>query len=244
MESINLKVTTRDPKVKVKNLRNEGIIPAVLYGREIDNTNLSLDKKTFSKIYRESGSSVLLDLEIDKKEPFTVLIQDIQHDPVTDQIFHVDFYKVKMDEKIETEVELEFEGISPAVKEDGGVLVKNFDELEISCLPADLPKEIIVDISVLKTFDDVIKIKDLNISDKVEVMRDLESVVATVTPPRSEEELEQLDEEVTEDVDAVEGVKDTEPEEAEADSEGAEKTEAEADKEKPAEAPAEEKKEG
>ena len=125
-----------------------------------------------------------------------------------------------MDEDIETEVEIEYVEISPAVKEDGGVLVKNFDTIKIKCLPGDLPPKYTVDISDLKTFDDVIKISDLDISTKVEVLEDLGSVLATVAPPRTEEELDALDEEVTEDVDAVEGIKDEEKEEGEEGAEG------------------------
>jgi len=213
MKTLNLKAKTRkSDKDKSADLRSQLKIPAVIYGREIKNEHLLLEQSDFVKLYQEAGSSTLVDLIIDDKEPRKVLIQDVQFDPVSDDAIHVDFYQVKMDEEIEAEVELKFIGTAPAVKDQGGVLVKNFDSLEIKCLPADLPSEVVVDVSTLATFDDVIKIKDLEISDKVEVMQESDSVITTVTPPRSEEELAELDKEVEEDVEAVEGVKEEEPE--------------------------------
>ena len=111
-----------------------------------------------------------------------------------------------MDEEIEAKVELEFVGESPAVKELGGILIKNMDEIEVKCLPGDLPPKIEVDISRIKNFEDYIYVKDLPVSDKVELLADSENVVAMVTEPRSEEELAELETEVKEDVTKVEGV--------------------------------------
>ena len=110
----------------------------------------------------EAGRSVLIDLEIDG-EKRKVLIHDFQKHPLTNRFIHIDFYQVKMDEEIEANVEIVFVGEAPAVKELGGVLLKTMDEVLVRCLPADLPKEIKVDLSTLKTFDDRIFVKDLNI---------------------------------------------------------------------------------
>lgn len=214
MENVKLAAAKRPVKTKkLTELRLEKAIPAVLYGHGIKNESLSLDSSEFNKVYQDVGSSTLIDLNIEGKDSHKVLIQDIQFHPATEEVLHVDFYKVKMDEELEAEVEISFTGTSPAVKDEGGVLVKNFDTIEVKCLPADLPAEIVVDVSKLATFDDAIKVKDLDISEKVKVMREPDRVIATVTPPRSEEELAQLDEEVEEDVEAVEGVKEEEPEE-------------------------------
>ena len=126
-----------------------------------------------------------------------------------------------MTEKMRTKVSLNFIGRSKAVKE-GGVLVKNLEEIEVECLPLDLPHEIKVDISKLKTFDDVIKIEDLAIPPKVKILENKDEIVATVTPPRTEEELKALEEEVEEKVEEVEGVKKEEVSpEAETEEEGA-----------------------
>lgn len=219
MEKIELKAEIRKPKEK-----KAGFIPAILYGRGIENVMIWLEEKNFNKIYQEAGESTLLELSVKGEKEIThnVLIYDIQTDPVSDRIGHVDFYQVRMDEKLETEVELVFIGQSVAVKELGGVLVKNIDALEVRCLPADLPKNIEVDISALATFEDSIRVKDLQIGEKVEITIDPETVVAVVSPPRSEKELEQLDEEVEGDISQVEGISEEKEEEPENKDEKAE----------------------
>lgn len=187
-------------------------VPAVLYGKGIENKNLWVDYEDFRKVYEETGESTLINLQIENNgQPHKVLIYEVQENPVSGSFRHVDFFQVKMDEEIETEVELQFVGESPAVKAGGGVLVKNMDAIEVRCLPADLPGEIIVDISDIKTFDDYIYIKDLKIPPKVEISLDPETVVALVSPPRTEAELEQLDEKVEADVSQIEGIKKEEP---------------------------------
>ncbi len=229
MKTYSLAATMRaDTKEKLPVLRRSGRIPAILYGHAIKNESLLVDRVGFEKVFQAAGTSNLLDLTIDKKPARRVLISDIQYDPVTDLPIHVDFYQVRMDEEIEAEVDVEYIGTSPAVKEQGGVLVKNFDKIKVKCLPGDLPSEIKIDISSLKTFDDAVKISDLKLSDKVEILHDQTLVLTTVTPPRTEEELKQLEEEVTEDVEAVEGVKKEEPKEGaeeETGKEGAKKEE-------------------
>ena len=126
-----------------------------------------------------------------------------------------------LDEKIETEIELVFVGESKAVKEAGGILVKSLDKLKIKCFPKDLPPHVDIDISSLNTFDDHIAVKDLKINPAIEIKIDRETVVASVAPPRSEEELKELEGKVEEDVTKVEGVIKEAPE-GEAPKEGAE----------------------
>jgi large subunit ribosomal protein L25 len=127
-----------------------------------------------------------------------------------------------MGEKLETEIELNFIGESPAVKEQGGILVKSLDSIEVKCLPKDLISEIKVDTSSLKDMDDCIYVKDLDIPDELEVMLDENTTVASISRPRSDEELEQLEEKAEVDMDQVETVekkKDEEEEQKEGDSE-------------------------
>lgn len=186
--------------------RKQDLLPAVIYGHKIESRNLWVSAGEFRKIYNQAGESSIIELDIDSENKVGVLIHDIQRDPLTDNFLHIDFFQVKMDEKIETEVPLEFVGESPAVKESGGMLIKNISAIPVSCLPGDLPSRIIVDISVLKTFDDHIVIENLKISDKVKILVDGKTVIAGVVPPRSDEELAKLDEKVEEDVTKVEGV--------------------------------------
>jgi large subunit ribosomal protein L25 len=184
----------------------QGMIPAVLYGKGVKNENLWINGMELKKLLRKSGESVIIKLETEEGKNRNVLINEIQKDPIREDFIHIDFYQVKMDEKIETEVELVFVGQSRAVKESAGVLVKNLDEIRVKCFPKDLPSQIDVDISQLKTFEDHILVKDLKISSGIEVKADPETVIALVAPPRSEEELKELEGKVEEDVTKVEGV--------------------------------------
>lgn len=187
-----------------KLIRNSGGIPAVLYGNKVKNQNLALNSKEFGLIYKTVGESTVLNLLVDgEKAPRNVLIHGISLDPVRDFITHVDFYEVNMDKKIKTTVPLVFEGESPAVKSDGGVLIKNTYEVEVEALPKDLPHEIIVDISKLINFQDVITLADLPISANVKIYGDLKEIIAKVAPPRTESEIAALSEEIVSKVDDV-----------------------------------------
>ena len=183
-------------------LRKEGYIPAILYGQKAENIPLKVNKKEFKEIYNKVGESELIKLEIitnkdkESKDERVVLIHDIQKDPITDEFIHIDFYQVRMDKPITVEVPLVFTGESPAVKNEGGVLVKNIKSVEVEALPLDLPKEIEVDISSLKTFDDNIYIKDIKLPSKVKINADPEEVVASVVP--SKEEVPEVTEEKVE----------------------------------------------
>ncbi|HLM84273.1 MAG TPA: 50S ribosomal protein L25 [Candidatus Bathyarchaeia archaeon] len=200
---------TLDAKIRTK-FQDKGEdkenIQGILYGRGIQNVMVSLNKKKFNDTYEEIGDSTVFELALDGKDKRNVLIKEIQRDVLSGAARHVDFYQVRMDEEIETEVELVFEGETPVVKESGGILVKNMDAIQVKCLPGDLPPEIKVDISKILTFDDYIYVKDLPVSEKVELLVDPETVVAMVSEPRSEEELADLETEVKEDVTKVEGV--------------------------------------
>jgi large subunit ribosomal protein L25 len=207
MEEIILKATVRKELGKKVNVgRKSGMIPAVLYGKGVGNDNLWIKALDLKRLLNKSGESVIINLEVEGGKKYSVLINEMQKNPVSEDYIHVDFYRVKMDEAIETEIELIFVGESKAVKEAGGVLVKSLDKLKIKCLPKDLPSHIDVDISSLDTFDDHIAIKDLKINPAIEIKIDLETVVASVAPPRSEEELKELEGKVEEDVTKVEGV--------------------------------------
>ncbi|PJA87338.1 MAG: 50S ribosomal protein L25 [Candidatus Moranbacteria bacterium CG_4_9_14_3_um_filter_40_7] len=158
------------------------------------------------RLLKKSGESVIINLEIENGKKHNVLINELQENPVNRNYIHVDFYRVKMDEKIETEIELVFTGESKAVKESGGILVRSLDKIKIKCFPKDMPSYINVDISNLNAFNDRVSIKDLKIDPMIEVKTDPKTVVVSVAPPRSEEELKELEGKVEEDVTKVEGV--------------------------------------
>lgn len=177
---------------KTASLKKRGLIPAELYGHGLANLHLAVVAKDFLKVFKKAGESTLVKLKIENEKEnneFNVLIHDFQKNYLTDEFSHIDFYSVKMDEKITTSVLLEFIGEAPAVKEMGGTLVKAMQEVEIEALPADLPHHISVDVSSIKKIGDSIFIKDLDFGNGVKVLIDLETVVATVTELAKEEEI-------------------------------------------------------
>lgn len=190
---------------QVSDVRKESIIPAVLYGSKIESISLNVDSKEFEKIYKEAGKNTLVELKIEGgNKEFLVLIYQIQFDVISGKPIHIDFFQPSLKEKTEAKIPLVFEGESEAVNDFGATLVKNFFELEVKALPQDLPSEIKVSINGLKTFDDEIFVKDLEIPKNVEVLRGPDEVIATVSPPEKvEEELEKPIEEKVEDVEKV-----------------------------------------
>lgn len=194
---------------KLKTLYEKGFIPAVVYGLGHKPISIQLDYQEFRKAFEEAGESTIIKLKVqnpktNKEEVKNVLIHDFDRNPETDKFIHVDFLQVRMDKVITAEVHLVFEGESPAVKNLEGVLIKNINEVEVEALPKDLPHELKIDISTLKTFDDHIKIKDLKLSEGVKIKADPEEVIASVAPPRTEEELEGLEEKPEEQIPAEE----------------------------------------
>ncbi len=172
-------------------LRQKGTLPAVLYGEGIkESIILQVSGKEFIKVLQEAGESSLLSLEADGKQ-YNVLIHQIAKDPVSGSFLHVDFFKPSTKKKIEAEVPLEFIGEAPAVKDLAGILVTEFSTMHVKGLAQQLPREITVDLSGLKTFEDRILVKDLKMPEGVEVLRDLDEIVAHVAEPREEEVIEE-----------------------------------------------------
>lgn len=205
MEKFVLEATSRDVKSKGKKAATkEKMIPAVVYGHGLKSQSISIPVISFEKVFKKAGTNTLVSLNLgsDKRQ---VLIYDYQRDPVSDQFIHVDFYAVKMDEKIEATVPLRFVGVSLAVKDKGGVLVKNMEDIKVKCLPADLPHEIEIDLSSLNTFEDRIRVEDLKVAAGVEILvDDKRQVIANAILPKEEKVEEGKPEE---NIQAVEGVK-------------------------------------
>jgi large subunit ribosomal protein L25 len=198
METVKITARVRDTKAeKPGQTRRQNEIPAVVYGKGKDNVSLAVNRGEFEKAYREIGHSAIADLEIDGKVK-KVLVQEVEAHMVNDNILHIDFYEVNMTEKITTTVPLKFIGDSAAVLDLNGTLITNKSEVEIECLPADLPHEIEVDLSVLADFEATIHVSDIKVSDKVEIKDEPEELIASVEPPRTEEELAELEEPVAE----------------------------------------------
>jgi large subunit ribosomal protein L25 len=203
---------TRDTKAPLGTLRKGGKVPAVFYGPKEKSTSISLKETEFKKAWKEAGESSIVILK-NGDEEHEALIHEVDLHPVSGAIQHADFYVIEKGKKLEVSVPLEFTGVSDAVKA-GGTLVKVLHELEIEALPKDLPRDIIVDISLLKTVDSQILVKDLTIPAGVEVKNEGEEVVAAIAVAKDEPE------EVISDISAIEvvGAKGKEEEAAEGES--------------------------
>lgn len=178
---------------KTKVLRRAGFLPAVLYGESVPSCPIAVPYKDFERAYRETGESTLLKLELEGK-PFNVLIYDIKKDALSGNPLHADFYAVRMDKEIRTKIPVEFFGESPAVKNEGGILVKVLQEIEIEALPQNLPHGLRVDLTILSTIGTRLFIKDILLPKGVKVITNPEEVVVLVEAPRSEEALAALKE--------------------------------------------------
>jgi large subunit ribosomal protein L25 len=171
---------------KTNSLRKQGVIPAELYGRGIKNIHLAVDVKTFHKAYKETGESTVLTLVLGK-DKYPTLIHDIKRDAVSGDVAHIDFYQVRMDEKITADVQFEFVGEAPAVKERGGIVNKSMTEVKVEALPGDLPHRLQVDLALLKELNQSIHISDIRVPKGVEILVDPETVIVTVTEKMAEE---------------------------------------------------------
>ncbi|OIP81827.1 50S ribosomal protein L25 [Candidatus Peregrinibacteria bacterium CG22_combo_CG10-13_8_21_14_all_44_10] len=186
MDTYKLKATSRDVAVAAKVVRNEGLIPAILYGHGIDTVSLQMDYQDFRRVYRQAGSNSVIDLDIDGKN-HKVLVHRVDVEPVKDTITHIDFINVRMDEEITTMIPVEFTGYAPAVKDLAGTLVHGRTEVEVRCLPGALIHDIQVDLSPLVDFHTSIVVGDIKFPDDITVLDDLELMVVSVSAPREEE---------------------------------------------------------
>jgi len=186
---LSLKAEIRDTKTKPEMIRKAGKIPAVFYGKKEKSTPISVSKVDFLKAWREARESSVISLQT-PEGAVESLIHEIDFDPVTGSPRHADFYVFEKGHKVKVEVPLEFEGVSPAVKDLGGVLVKVLYALKIEAMPKDLPHNVVIDISPLATFESQILAKDIVLPSGVTLLEHADEVVALVSAPREEKEEE------------------------------------------------------
>ena len=188
---LTLKAEIRDIHTKPEVVRLAGKVPAVFYGKKEASTAISIPKIDFLKIWKKAGEYSVVTLETPNgvKES---LIQDVDLDPVTGIPRHADFYVFEKGHKVEVELPIEFTGVSPAIKDLGGVLVKVLHKIKIEAMPKDLPRGINIDISGLSTFEDQILARDIKLGEGVTLKENLEKVIALVSAPREEKEEEVL----------------------------------------------------
>lgn len=191
MANPTLAAAARDLKQAAKKLRQQKMVPAVFYGNGKTNESIVLDHETFRKVFAEAGSNTIIDLKMPSGATEKVLVHDVQRDPVMDTFMHVDFYGVKMTEKLTTEIPFEFVGESNAVKNLGGMLTTNMDEIEVRCLPGDLVHSIVIDLSKLENLNDSIHLSDITMPHGLEVMTEEEDPVIVSVQAIEEEKEEE-----------------------------------------------------
>lgn len=183
---MELNVTLRDWK-KAKLLVREWLIPAIIYGKKMESPiSVSCVKNDFLKRYKDAGYSTPITLK-GKDIDQMVLIQEIQVDPVTDSLLHIDFLAVQKDQKVRTEIPIVLTGESLIEKLGEGKIQMVKDFVEVEAFPQDLPHNITIDISTIKTMNDTVFVKDLKISDKVMILDDPEQAIITVLKLDEEE---------------------------------------------------------
>jgi large subunit ribosomal protein L25 len=188
MEKVVLNATRRDVVGKqVKALRRAGKLPAVIYGRHTEPLNINLDAHTASLALGKVTSSSLVTINVDGTE-YPALVREKQRDYIKNRLLHVDFLAVSMTETLRTSVSVHFIGVSLAVKDYNAVLVKNLEQLEVECLPTDLPERIDVDISAMSRPGEGIRVREVKVPDTVRLLNDPDTMVAVATFAKVEEE--------------------------------------------------------
>ncbi len=191
MEKVVLKATKRDViGKKVGALRRQGKLPAVLYGHHIETTAIMLDAHEGSQTLSHLTSSSLVTIDLDGKE-YLALVREKQRDFIKNRLVHLDFQVVSLTEKMRAKVGIELAGTAPAVKDFNAVIHTGLTEMEIECMPQDLPERIVVDISGLAELGDSVRVRDVVLSDKVKILGDLEEIIAVATAPKKEEIIEE-----------------------------------------------------
>jgi len=189
MEKVVLKAEKRDVVGKqVKAMRRAGKLPAVIYGRHTEPINVTLDAHTASLLLGKVTSSSLVTIELDGQE-YPTLVREKQRDFIKNRLLHVDFLAVSLTERLRATVSLNFVGLSAAVKDFNAVLVTNLQSLAVECLPTDLPERIDVDITPLERPGDGIRVRDVTVSDKIQLLDDPDTMVVVATFAKVEEEV-------------------------------------------------------
>src|SRR5690625_150117 len=184
----SLKAKKRDDytRATTNQLRREGFIPAVVYGRDKDTQTVSVNNVELLKTVRDEGRNAIISLDIENDKAIDVMLHEYQTDPVKGEVIHVDFYVIDMAEEMDVEVSLRLEG-EAAGSEEGGILQQPLYELQVRAKPRDIPEEITVNVSELG-IGDSISVADLTKSDKYEFLDDEETTIAIVLAPEAEEE--------------------------------------------------------
>jgi large subunit ribosomal protein L25 len=172
----------------VKQLRRQGWVPGVMYGHGFDSVPLRFEKRSLRHVLSKVGGSQLISITIEgNKQPEMALVRDVQRDPIRGSLLHVDFYRVRMTERLTTEVPLVIVGESPVAEAREGILLQGISSIAVECLPGDLVDAIEVDLTDLVEIDQALYVRDLAVPAGIDVLTDLDEMVARVVPLEAEE---------------------------------------------------------
>lgn len=180
-EKIGCQKRDRKTRGYLNELKRNGIVPGTVYGKGVDNQAISISLKELTRTFQAHGSRGLFLLEIDEGNGLMVVVREIQRHPITGQITHVDFWKVRLDEKINSTVGISIVGEEEIMKK-GGILQAGAKEIEVFCLPQDIPETLVYDIAALEIGDKV-TVADLQVPAGVEILTELDTLLATVLAP-------------------------------------------------------------
>jgi len=184
MDKLTLQVT-ESGYASAKAAREAGNIPMAYYGKDIKNRSFSTEYQAFRKTFLKGGRSTIIYLVDEKGVEYPVLVHEIQYEPVTDEMIHIDVMAVDLNKPIRTQIPIVLTGMAPAVKELGGILVQNKHSVLVECLPKDLIHEVEMDVSSLVDFHKSLTIADVNLPPSIKILDPAKINVATVTAPRS-----------------------------------------------------------
>lgn len=201
MERIELEATTREVLgKKVRFLRRQGITPVHLFGHGIESEALQCDTAQLQRVLAQAGKTKLIELRLDKaKKPRKIVVREVQKDPLTGELLHVDFYQVRMAEKIKVEIPVVLVGEAPALRLKENMLVSELTSLTIECLPDDIPDSIELDLSSLTEAEQLIRVQDITSGEGITILNDPEQAVVRIST-RPVEKVEEVAAEVGEEV--------------------------------------------
>jgi large subunit ribosomal protein L25 len=163
---------------QVKQLRREGWIPGVMYGHDFDAVPLQFEARSLQHLLSRVGGSQLINIKIEgQKKPEAALVREVQRDPIRHSLLHVDFYHVKMTERLTAEIPLEMVGESPVIEQKEGILLQDLSSIEVECLPGDLVDAIEVDLSDLVELDQALYVRDLAVPAGIDVLTDPDEMI-------------------------------------------------------------------
>ena len=212
MEQIELALAKRETLgKKVRFLRHQGVTPVHLFGHGIESLALQCETAQLKQVLAQAGRTKLIDLKLDRKKPRKAVVREVQRSPKTSEMLHVDFYQVRMEEKIRVDVPIVLTGEAPALKLKENMLEQYLTSLTVECFPDGIPADIELDLSPLTETDDVIRVKDIHLGEKVTILHELETSLVKISERPMEKVEEVVEEEVAEE--AAEAVEEAPAEE-------------------------------